>query len=592
MNLVQRYFPWAFLGVVMLVVAGLLGMAFGGGRRTDHEMDLIGFGQLPVVEGGRVKPFDSVARASLMVINDRQDFVDADGKKQPAIKWLLDVITNLRDANGPGRRHPVFRIDNFEVLDMMGLKARASHRYAIDEFAPKIEDLAARATLAEKKEEANRSAFDVKILELARQVKLYIDLEDMREIRMVPPSGDNKEWRTLPEALMLTKHTNQQIPALDSMIAVLTSYRENKPTAFNQELANYKSRIKEEGLQASYKGTLEAAFNRFEPFYVCTVLYVLVFILVCMSWLFWPRPLSRAALYVAAFTVMIHFGALIARMYLMDRWLVFVTNLYSSAIFIGFGCVLMGLVLELLYGRGIGLAIASVLGFLSMLVAHNLASGDTMQMLQAVLDTNFWLATHVTTVTFGYAATFLAGGLGVAFILLGFFTPALDRSLMQILAKMLYGIICFATLLSFTGTVLGGIWADYSWGRFWGWDPKENGALIIVLWNALILHARWGGLVKQRGMAVLAVFGNIVTAWSWFGTNMLPVGLHSYGRMEGAVFWLATFDISQLAVMALGMVPTRFWYSFKVQNDPTLRPSGRRPRGRQDELPPMVLPAS
>ena len=89
------------------------------------------------------------------------------------------------------------------------------------------------------------------------------------------------------------------------------------------------------------------------------------------------------------------------------------------------------------------------------------------------------------------------------------------------MGQMIYGVVCFATLLSFVGTVLGGIWADQSWGRFWGWDPKENGALLIVIWNALILHARWGGLVKQRGMAVLAVVGNMVTGWSWFGTNQL-----------------------------------------------------------------------
>ena len=98
---------------------------------------------------------------------------------------------------------------------------------------------------------------------------------------------------------------------------------------------------------------------------------------------------------------------------------------------------------------------------------------------------------------------------------------------------MIYGVVCFATLFSFVGTVLGGIWADQSWGRFWGWDPKENGALLIVIWNALILHARWGGMVKQRGMAVLAVVGNIVTAWSWFGTNMLGVGLHPTASWRG-----------------------------------------------------------
>ena len=121
----------------------------------------------------------------------------------------------------------------------------------------------------------------------------------------------------------------------------------------------------------------------------------------------------------------------------------------------------------------------------------------------------------------------------------------------------------FATLFSFVGTVLGGIWADQSWGRFWGWDPKENGALIIVLWNALILHARWGGMVRERGLMNLAIVGNIVTSWSWFGVNMLGIGLHSYGFMDAAFKWLMLFVGSQLLLIALGLLPRHFWLSFR-----------------------------
>ena len=128
---------------------------------------------------------------------------------------------------------------------------------------------------------------------------------------------------------------------------------------------------------------------------------------------------------------------------------------------------------------------------------------------------------------------------------------------------MIYGIVCFGTLFSLVGTILGGIWADQSWGRFWGWDPKENGALMIVIWNALILHARWGGIAKQRGIAALAVFGNIVTAWSWFGVNMLGVGLHSYGFMDSAFWWLIGFAASQLFFIALACLPLSAWRSFR-----------------------------
>jgi len=187
-----------------------------------------------------------------------------------------------------------------------------------------------------------------------------------------------------------------------------------------------------------------------------------------------------------------------------------------------------------------------------------------MEMLRAVLDTNLWLATHVVVVTTGYASMFVAGLLAVIYIVRGFFTRTLTAELARALSRMVYGIVCFATLFSFVGTILGGIWADQSWGRFWGWDPKENGALLIVLWNAVILHARWGGMIKERGLMAMAVFGNVVTSFSWFGVNMLGIGLHSYGFMDKAFPWLVGFDVSQLALIVLAMLPPRFWASFKA----------------------------
>jgi ABC-type transport system involved in cytochrome c biogenesis permease subunit len=314
---------------------------------------------------------------------------------------------------------------------------------------------------------------------------------------------------------------------------------------------------------------------------------VLIFLLICFSWLGWGATLQRTALWVLMVTLIFHTIALASRIYIQGRPPV--TNLYSSAIFIAWGVAVMCLGLELLYRNGFGSLMAATIGFLSLIIAHNLAgSGDTMQMMQAVLDTNIWLATHVVVVTLGYAATFLAGSLAVVYVLMGVFTPRLkqagrvrlhgthvviesdgrapigdEQPLHKIVAKMVYGILCFAMLFSFVGTVLGGIWADQSWGRFWGWDPKENGAVLIVFWNALILHARWGGLVQARGMMNLTIFGNAVTSWSWFGTNMLGVGLHSYGFMDSAVFWLVAFVLLQFLFIVIGSLPLSMWRSFK-----------------------------
>ncbi len=186
-----------------------------------------------------------------------------------------------------------------------------------------------------------------------------------------------------------------------------------------------------------------------------------------------------------------------------------------------------------------------------------------MEMMRAVLDSNFWLATHVVTITIGYSGTFLAGAIAIGYALRKHLVTraSTPETATRPALGMAYGIICFALFFSFVGTVLGGIWADQSWGRFWGWDPKENGALLIVLWNAIILHARWGGYVRERGIMVMAIFGNVITGLSWFGVNMLGVGLHSYGFMDKAFWALTAFIAAQLVLMGICYAPARFWSS-------------------------------
>ena len=380
-------------------------------------------------------------------------------------------------------------------------------------------------------------------------------------------------------------------PARDYLV-MLQYYADGDVAKFNAALKDYRLRFEKELPDATNTAQLEAYFNRLEPFWHAGLLYGFVFLLAFVSWLGWFQTLNRAAFWSMLMVAVLHAWALLMRMYIQDRPLVFVTNLYSSAVFIAMGAVCVTLLMEVFFKNSIALAVGSACGGLSLIVAYYLSldSGDTMGMMEAVLDTNFWLATHVTCVTLGYNATFVAGFLGIAFIgamvsttlcawlsrwhvglrdflyspesklgARGFFTRFFDTAATSEIGKMLYGIVCFGMLLSFTGTVLGGLWADVSWGRFWGWDPKENGALLIVIWCALILHARWGGMVKQRGIAVLAVLGNVVTSWSWFGTNFLGVGLHSYGFMEGAMFWLVAFDLAMITIALVGLLPWDVW---------------------------------
>ncbi|MBM81337.1 MAG: hypothetical protein CMJ78_12200 [Planctomycetaceae bacterium] len=331
-------------------------------------------------------------------------------------------------------------------------------------------------------------------------------------------------------------------------------------------LAERNRELAEEAVSTIEDTGFEAYFNHLEPFYHSIALYVLAFIMACFAWLGFSKPLNASAFWLIVFTMSVHTAALIGRMYISGRPPV--TNLYSSAVFIGWGCVGFGIVLEALFRQGVGNIVASVSGFAALLISHILSGdGDTFSVLQAVLDTQFWLATHVTCITLGYSTTFFAGLLGVLYVLRGIATTTLTPKIDRLMIRMIYGIVCFSIFFSFVGTVLGGLWADDSWGRFWGWDPKENGALIIVLWNALILHARWDGMVKDRGLAVLAIVGNIVTSWSWFGVNELGVGLHSYGFTEGVMRTLMIVWAAHAVCIAVGCLPKQYWRSFAARDE-------------------------
>jgi len=561
------------------IIVVLLAVGYTGYRLVERPMDqrynLNDFASLPVVHGGRVKPMDSLAGHVMLAISDRRYYLDADGERQPAVRFLLDAMSQIM-GNDDARQARVFRIDNTDVRDALGLPERKRFRYALSEFVEKLPEFEAQVTAAVDVDAQQRSLFQRKAIELSNQLHLYSQIVQWQEPLAVPPSDGSDNWRNL---FSVAHGRGTADPASEALGQMLMAWHKDDPATFNRELAAYQVDVKQWVSDAVRSAAIEHRVNDVRPFVLANVFYIVAFLLVAFGWLVQRSPsvegsempierggfssaLLTSAAWLTLFTLLIHTVALGVRMYLQGRPPV--TNLYSSAVFIGWGAVVAAMILEWLFRNGIGTLTAAALGFATLVVAINLetrADGETLEMMQAVLDTNFWLATHVTTVTIGYSATFMAGFLGILFIVRGLFTRSLTPDDAKTITRMIYGVVCFALLFSFVGTVLGGIWADQSWGRFWGWDPKENGALIIVIWNALILHARWGGMIRQRGMAVLAVAGNIVTAWSWFGTNLLGVGLHSYGFIESGVFWMLVFVSSQLAVIALGLLPVRAWRS-------------------------------
>jgi ABC-type transport system involved in cytochrome c biogenesis permease subunit len=495
---------------------------------------------------------------------------------------LLTKINKHQAKHSDPVKAKLYKIESDQVLAMLQLEPRTGLRYSLEEItgskgftrflgrAKQLHDAA--------RENKQLDETDTKVVALYRHLQIHYELAQLGEVLMVPDlSAPEEKWKTLGGALLQADQTGVDNPAARALETILLAYATDDVSEFNKAVAAYQAVIDEHLPSQRQTAGLEVWFNSFAPFYHCTVLMVLVILMVCLSWVCWRQELMQAAFLVAILSLVVQTLALAMRIYLQGRPPV--TNLYSSAVFIGWGAVLLCLVLEVIYRNGLGSLVGAVVGFPTLLISHHLAAaGDTMEVLQAVLDTNFWLATHVVCVTIGYTATFVAGAFGIVYIIRGVFTTSLDKAATKVLGQMMYGVICFATLLSFVGTVLGGIWADQSWGRFWGWDPKENGAVLIVIMNALILHARWGGMVKERGMAVLTICGNIITMWSWFGTNQLGIGLHAYGFNKALVEMCRWFWVSQLMVLFLGCLPLKYWASSHI---PEKLPAAPLPPAKQ-----------
>lgn len=540
--------------------AGLLG---SGGAATEAEQ---AFASLPVSAGGRVKPMDTAARNLLMAAGGRAS-VRTEAGTVGASAYLLDLIARPEAVADL----PVVRVDHPGVLSLLDLGPEDGGRISLAAVEPHWNRVVEQAGEAFATPDAQRDGFQRAVLQLHDRVSLLLAHARMQEPYVVPPLRAGEQWRPFEEAF-LDHAAGQQAasgaqtlphPGVAYYAAMMTAYSEGDAGGFESAVLAYDGLLRRDLPAAHAKARLEVLFNRAALFTGAMGAYVLAGLALLGSFLLdrlgdawairgaaWSR---RGAFGLLLAGVAVHTLAIAARMWLQERPPV--TNLYSSAVFVGWACVLVGLVIERLVPLGLAALGSATIGFCTLVVAHNLGNdGDTMQMMQAVLDSNFWLATHVVAITLGYSATFLAGALGAIHILLGVLgRGGTERA--RALARVIYGVVLFALLLSFVGTVLGGIWADQSWGRFWGWDPKENGAALVVLLHAVIVHARWGGLVRDRGIAVLAVGGNIVTAWSWFGTNMLGVGLHSYGFMDSAAFWLGAFVVSQAALMVVGVWP-------------------------------------
>jgi len=438
------------------------------------------------------------------------------------------------------------RIENEELARSIELEAGKAYTYrefmqSRELLAKELEDLktASAGDAISGKESA--------MVELVQQLQVKMIDQGADLIRMIKPLQNQKEgdWFSPWGIMDGRKFSEWEIARIKELEAIVGEFSIDAFADVSAQVAAANDSL---DVPVHYKA--ELFYNKSSLFLFSTVFYSFAFLLLLLSYMFNSKHVQRIAFGGLAFGLFLQISAILLRVYILERPPV--STLYESIIFVSAILVLFATVIEFIRKDTIGLIVGSIAGIALNYIASRYAlDGDTAVMLVAVLDSRFWLLTHVQTITIGYAISLLAGLVAHVYLVKRILAPN-DRKLHLEIFKVSYGVGLVAVFFTTFGTILGGIWGDQSWGRFWGWDPKENGALLIVMWLLVLVHGRLSGHLKELSFSVAMALTPITVAVAWFGVNLLQVGLHSYGFDDGTAMKLLWFCVVE-TVFAIGV---------------------------------------
>ena len=513
-------------------------------------------GDIPLQDEGRIKPLDTFARNHLLAFYGKRSIKELD---MGATDWIINLILNPEN----GRDQKIFNIRNPEVASSLFLDWTNEHKYSFNQITPGLSEQSSMLEMIDQKDASDRTVYEKQLYEISRNILRFEEISYLKALKFIPPSNNSESGEWLSPFDFILKG----IPANENQEAILNSlqmYLANRLAGNDLEMSSALNRYEMalstfQGINAKVDNLKkETWMNRVNLFYISLGLYLLSFIFLSISWMIKPILLNRVAYLLLISGTVIHGYGIFLRMQIMERPPV--TTLYESVIFVSLIIMTLAVLLEYFRKDGLGIFVGSVSGSVLHYVGFSYAAdGDTLGMLVAVLNSNFWLATHVTTITIGYGASLMAGCVGHLYLIQEI--RGVNSASLKSIFNNLFGITLLALFFTLFGTILGGIWADQSWGRFWGWDPKENGALLIVLWQLMMIHMRLSGLAKPKEFALGMALNNIIVALAWFGVNLLQVGLHSYGFDDGVarnLFMFIGFEI----IFCLG---TYYWPSLRIK---------------------------
>jgi cytochrome c-type biogenesis protein CcsB len=418
----------------------------------------------------------------------------------------------------------------------------------------------AKTNYAKQEKKITLNAMEKESLTVFARLQRFEDIETGKLLAILPiPNEKTQKWATLEDLQDAYRKDPAGMPdpikeVLASFAGVLKSYDGHDAAGFltsSQDLSQLLSQLATKESVEQGKLALEVQFNSLKPFQLAWIFHLSAFILVGLSILFASRTL-----YIPGFIFFLG-GVVISAYGFVLRCIIAgrppVSNMYESLLWVTFGMTVFALIFELVYKNRQFVAAGSALAVVGFVLADNVPTilDPSIQPLEPVLRSNFWLTIHVLTITLSYAAFLLSLGIGHV-CLWTLWRHADDKERLKKQIQLLYRVVQVGIVMLAAGTILGGVWASYSWGRFWGWDPKETWALIALLGYVAILHGRLSGWLKEKGFIIGVVLAFLGVLMAWYGVNfILGAGLHSYGFSKGGLPYVIGFVTIELIIVSI-----------------------------------------
>ncbi|HEX4653160.1 MAG TPA: cytochrome c biogenesis protein CcsA [Candidatus Udaeobacter sp.] len=534
-----------------------------------RALDFKQWSWVAIQEGGRRKPMDTFAKEALTRVTGRSTYTDKDGRRWQPSDFVLSALLETHDW----KSEPMVLISSGQLIDRLGLD-KTQRRFPFAQLAgsPELQRVASEAQ-GLKRAEKPLDRVQQEALSVGERLTLLARVMDGSALLIVPaPANETDPWVD-PSASSKYYSDAQFAPAQGQLRTIANAYVNGDVFNFSRAASQLRENLR--SLSPSIypqeqKLRLEYFYNHFNGFYRAIWCYGIAFLVLLVSHFrrglavrghvgaFESSPATAGSphskvnvlqlLGVAVALLGLAFQAAGIVMRCMIGGRPPVTNMYESIIWVSFAVTFFGMIFFTRYRAPVYLLAALPVTLIALLLVHQMpiAMPSSIDPLVPVLRDNFWLTIHVLTITLSYAAFALAMGFGHILLWRYARNPAAARADAP-MHFWLYRVLQLGVLLLAAGTILGGVWANYSWGRFWGWDPKETWALIALLCYIVALHGRLAGWWTRFGLAVASVVCFLAVLMAWYGVNfVLGKGLHSYGFGIGGETYVATFIVLDL----------------------------------------------